>query len=252
MTRRLLSFVLVFALALAGTTRLAGQLPGPPVGAPQANQSPAFGYNFQYAFIPNAADGSGFRVFPTLNTSTITAQTVDLARVGGTIVFPNATSSGTTAAGLHVLIPTVTLNGATVTNAATVVIDGDPVTGTNKYSLWNKGTTRLDGAIVTNTAGAAIGAGYFCGASLAANGACANTAMGATMHWEFGTFLLTGNASTVTGLTAYTSTTTFNCVANDITTRANVVQAIPASTTTVTITNTTGATDLISMICVGY
>jgi hypothetical protein len=41
-------------------------------------------------------------------------------------------------------------------------------------------------------------------------------------------------------------------VANDVTTRANVVQMIPASgASTATITNTTGGSDVIQWICVG-
>jgi hypothetical protein len=40
-------------------------------------------------------------------------------------------------------------------------------------------------------------------------------------------------------------------VANDVTTRANVVQMIPASGATATITNTTGGSDVIQWICVG-
>lgn len=92
------------------------------------------------------------------------------------------------------------------------------------------------------------------GTGLAAGGTCTNTAQAGTAHFNYGTFLLSANTSTVTFATGlgYTSTTSYNCVANDITTRANPVQAVPASATTVTITNTTGATDLISMICVGF
>jgi hypothetical protein len=40
-------------------------------------------------------------------------------------------------------------------------------------------------------------------------------------------------------------------VANDVTTRANPVQMVPASATTATITNTTGGSDVIQWVCIG-
>jgi hypothetical protein len=49
----------------------------------------------------------------------------------------------------------------------------------------------------------------------------------------------------------FTSTTSYFCVANDVTTRANPVQMVPASATTATITNTTGGSDVIQWVCVG-
>lgn len=92
---------------------------------------------------------------------------------------------------------------------------------------------------------------YACGASLAAAGACANTATG-TFHGITGSALLSGSTSTITGISpAFTSATSWWCVANDVTTRANPVQAIPGSGSTLVITNTTGATDLIQFVCFG-
>lgn len=94
--------------------------------------------------------------------------------------------------------------------------------------------------------------GYSCGASLAAAGACANTPLLGTFHIVTGSAVLGSNTSTITGFApAFTSSTSWWCVANDITTRANPVQMIPASTTTAVITNTTGATDLIQFVCMG-
>lgn len=91
-----------------------------------------------------------------------------------------------------------------------------------------------------------------CGASLAAAGTCANTTGGGTFHIVTGSALLASNTSTITGISpAFTSSTSWWCVANDVTTRANPVQAIPASGTSLTITNTTGATDLIQFGCFG-
>lgn len=92
---------------------------------------------------------------------------------------------------------------------------------------------------------------YSCGASLAAAGACANTATG-TFHGITGSALLSGNTSTITGISpAFASSTSWWCAANDITTRANPVQAVPGSGSTLVITNTTGATDLIQFVCFG-
>lgn len=92
---------------------------------------------------------------------------------------------------------------------------------------------------------------YSCGASLAAAGACANTGTG-SFHMITGSALLAGSTSTITGISpGFTSATSWWCVANDVTTRANPVQAIPASASTLTITNTTGATDLIQFFCGG-
>lgn len=245
--RWLKTSLVALALILTGAV-ISAQLPGPPVGIPQANQNTSHAYNFQYTYVLPAADASGFRIFPTLNLTTATGYTAEIARIGGSIVLPNSSTTATTLAALRVQIPTYTLNSGTLTNAATVLIDGDPATGTNKYGLWNKGGSRFDGALLTGTA---VPMFESCGASLAAAGACPNTAENANFHITHGTFLLSGSTSTVTGITAYTSSTSWNCVANDITTRANPVQAIPGSTTTLVITNTTGATDLISVICAG-
>lgn len=128
------------------------QLPGPPVGVPQTQQSPAFGYNFAYTFLPNAATGAAFRIQPTLNLSILTGQLQDIMAVGGTIVFPNSTASGTTASALHVGTLTCTLNSATLTNCANMVVDAAPATGTNKLSMWVKGPAQFDQGI--NTLGA--------------------------------------------------------------------------------------------------
>lgn len=240
---------LLVALALVATgAMLSAQLPGPPVGAPQTNQNASRGYNFQYAFTPSSTTGSGVTINPTLNLTTATGQTDDLLNVTGTIVLPNSSTTVTQAAGLRVGTLVATLNSGTATTVANEIIEADPATGTTKLGLWVKGTARIDGGLFS---AAGIPLSISCGASLAAAGACPDTNNTANFHIMVGTFLLAGNTSTVTGITAYTSSTSWNCVANDITTRANPVQAIPSSGTAVVITNTTGATDLISMICAG-
>lgn len=90
-----------------------------------------------------------------------------------------------------------------------------------------------------------------CGATTG-SAACANTAVGATSKVYFGNATLASNTATITLTPGYTSSSTFFCIGQDTTTRANPVQAVPASATTFTITNTTGASDAISWHCVGY
>lgn len=367
MRRRLFTLVVIIAVLCGGA--LSAQLPGPPVGVPQTQQSTSHGYNFGYTFVPTGADGSGVQFAPTLRPTTVTAITQDGVRINPTFTLGPSAQTATTLAGLRVLTPTLNNpNSVVLTNFANLVIEAAPTGGTNNYSLWNKGTSRLDGNILSSTGGwtfasgtlttsnpfavtqtwnaggvsfvgvnlaftetasaaasnyfqilggaagttsefavakggnvtalgnmtaqattnqlvlgvtntttisapapaasmtltlpnqvsASIPSGVQCVANtstgLAAGGTCTNTAQGGTAHFNYGTFLLSANTSTVTFATGlgYTAATSYNCVANDITTRANPVQAVPATATTVTITNTTGATDLISMICVGY
>ncbi len=93
---------------------------------------------------------------------------------------------------------------------------------------------------------------YSCGATSGAT-TCANTAVGATSHVVIGVATLASNAAALTGFSpTFTSSATWSCVANDITTRANPVQMIPQSGTAATITNTTGASDVINYVCAGY
>lgn len=239
---------LVAALIAVSGAVVYAQLPGPPVGAPQSVQAGNYGYNFQYSFTPNTATGAGFRVAPTLNLMTATGQNQYGADFAGTFVLPNSSATATTISVVHIGTGVCTLNSGTLTNCANLVVDAAPSTGTNKYSAWFKGDVVLGATTPVSLSG-----GLACGASLAAAGACADTAGGGTFKVLSGTYLLSGSSSAVTGVSpAFTSSTTWNCVANDITTRANVVQAIPQSASAFTITNTTGATDLISVICAGY
>lgn len=91
-----------------------------------------------------------------------------------------------------------------------------------------------------------------CGTTSGATANCANTNVGATAKIYFGKATLASNASTITLSPGFTSTSTFYCEGNDVTTRANPVQVVPASATTITITDTTGATDGIQWVCQGY
>lgn len=67
-----------------------------------------------------------------------------------------------------------------------------------------------------------------------------------------GSATLASNASVITFSPGFASATSYACVGNDVTTRANVVQVVTTSATSITITNTTGASDVISWSCSGY
>lgn len=98
----------------------------------------------------------------------------------------------------------------------------------------------------------ALPTAYFCGATSGST-TCANTATNGTARVFGGIATLSSNTAVISGISpAFTSTSTFTCVANDLTTRANPVQVANTSTSSITITNTTGASDVINYICVGY
>lgn len=261
--KRHLSFLgTLGAIVIGATVGMLAQLPGPPVGVPQSTQSSAHGYNFGYTFTPNNADGSAVRINSTLNALNGTGLTQDLLRVQGVFLIGPTGITVTTYSGIHAVAPTITnTNSDTVTNAANLLVDAAPSGASNNYSAWFKGAIRADSTILTNSGGntvtlptvtAGVATGLSCGNALAAAGTCGNTAQAGTFKVLVGTYVLASNTSAVTGVSpAFSSSTSYNCVANDVTTRANVVQALPVSGSAFTITNTTGATDTISVICAG-
>jgi hypothetical protein len=76
---------------------------------------------------------------------------------------------------------------------------------------------------------------------------CANTANGSYRE-VFGTVTLSTGGATLTGITAFTSTSTFGCSCTDQT-AANACKAVPASTTSVTFAGT--GSDVLFYRCVG-
>lgn len=90
----------------------------------------------------------------------------------------------------------------------------------------------------------------YCGSTGVGNQTCSATAAAGTTKVYAGHSTLASNAAIITFPTAFASTT-YDCVANDITTRANPVQMLSTSSSTATITNTTGASDVINWVCVG-
>lgn len=92
-----------------------------------------------------------------------------------------------------------------------------------------------------------------CGSTGVGNQTCTAAAANVKTTIVVGESTLSTNAAVITfpNSFSYTSTTSFFCVANDVTTRANPVQAVPTSGASFTLTNTTGGSDVIQWMCAG-
>lgn len=146
--------------------------------------------------------------------------------------------------------PTGACNCAVATNTAASP-QNDQSNSLNSYTVATQSATGLN-YLSTLTGG--LPSSLFCGAT-SGSANCGNTNTLNTAKVYGGVATLAANTATITFNATnggFTSSSTFTCVANDITTRANPVQMVPASGTTATITNTTGATDVINWICIGY
>lgn len=142
-------------------------------------------------------------------------------------------------------IPTLTGNGSVVGTTATQTLTGKTLTAPVVATLSNTGTVTLP------TATGGVPVALNCGATGSGNQTCAPTAATALTKVYAGSSTMSSNAAIITFPVAFAATTSYQCVANDITTRANPVQMLSTSTATATITNTTGASDVINWICVG-
>lgn len=138
-----------------------------------------------------------------------------------------------------------------VSGSGNIILKGSPTIMTPTIiapvisSITNTGTETLP--VTTGGLPVVIACGATTGSA-----SCANTNVGATSQIYFGAATLASNSAVITLSPGYTSTSTFFCVGNDKTTRANPVDIASTSATTITITNTTGASDLIYYHCVGY
>lgn len=89
---------------------------------------------------------------------------------------------------------------------------------------------------------------FYCGTTAT----CGNTATAMTAHIAAGVRTLANGTATVTGISpAFTSTSTFNCVAVDTSGASGVVaEAVPLSASSITVNGT--GTGTVSWLCVGY
>lgn len=177
---------------------------------------------------------------PTINGGTFAPTTFQVSGAGAgvaTLQYVNTATSGT------FTIPSSAAD-TFVTLAATQTLTGKTLTAPVIATVSNTGTLTLPSA----TGGVATT--LYCGSTGSGNQTCSPATAAATTKVYAGHSTLASNAAVITFPTAFGSTT-YDCVANDITTRANPVQMISTSSSTATITNTTGASDVINWVCVG-
>lgn len=103
----------------------------------------------------------------------------------------NKASSGTHAdfVGFALDPPTIGAGAATLTNSSTLKITGTPTVGTNRYGLWNLGTTRVDGGVGIGSGTTALGSGLIVGAVADKGAGSINVSSG---YYVGGTFALRG------------------------------------------------------------
>ncbi len=206
-------------------------------------------------------------------TGNVTSSTLSSATTGEILTF-NICQDGT--GSRTFVFPVNVLNAGTIDSTAsscshqTFVFDGTfaqaigvmTVTGIPGSALAmpgsTSGTTVLQPqAIATGTTSlptitGSLPLAYFCGATTGSV-SCANTSTGGTGRVIGGIATLASNSAVISSISpAFTSTSTYTCTANDLTTRANPVQVANTSASSITITNTTGASDVINYICIGY
>lgn len=144
----------------------------------------------------------------------------------GTPAYPYASSLYTWQVPIASSDPTPSANGQQWYNSTSNTFKGEVAGGVQTFA-----TTAVAPNVTT------------CGTTTT----CANSAV-TNPHIVQGTVTLASGTATVTGMTAWTSTSSLSCIAND-TTAANYASAVPASTTSIMVTGT--GSDVVSYQCVG-
>ncbi len=104
----------------------------------------------------------------------------------------------------------------------------------------------------TGVSGTRLVYNAFCGSTVG-NAACQNFTNAGQVRTISGIATLSSNAAVISGISpVFTGTATYACTAVDQTTRANVVNVANTSTSSITITGTGGASDVITYVCNGY
>ncbi len=104
----------------------------------------------------------------------------------------------------------------------------------------------------TGVSGTRLVYNAFCGTTVG-NAACSNYTNTGQVRTISGIAQLVSNAAVISGISpAFTGTATYACTAVDQTTRANVVNVANTSASSITITGTGGASDVITYLCNGY
>ena len=189
-----------------------------------------------------------------------TSGTVTLAPTTGALGSVTATLPANTGTVAELNLAQSFTQPITITPTASLVLGtAGSAVGQAIFNNATSGTITLappTGALGSITDTLAVYAGglvpvFSCGATGTGNQTCSPSAANGKQQIYVGSSTLSGSTATITFPNTFTSTSTFFCTANDVTTRANPVQMVPASGTTATITDTTGASDVIQWMCAG-
>jgi hypothetical protein len=189
-----------------------------------------------------------------------TSGTVTLAPAAGALGSVTATLPANTGTVAELNLAQSFTQPITITPTASLVLGtAGSAVGQAIFNNATSGTITLappTGALGSITDTLAVYAGglvpvFSCGATGTGNQTCSPSAANGKQQIYVGSSTLSGSTATITFPNTFTSTSTFFCTANDVTTRTNPVQMVPASGTTATITDTTGASDVIQWMCAG-
>lgn len=201
---------------------------------------------------PGAISLSGI---PTFTAGLLASGAVSNDFSGSTGTFKTSTGvntfggSSNSFSGAVTITPTSSLTLGTSGSAVGQLIFNNGTSGTITIQPPTGALGSLTHTLPINTGGYPVV--NSCGSTGSGNQTCSIAAATGKTQVYVGSSTLAANSAIITFPNAYTSATSYFCVANDVTTRANPVQMVPTNTITATITNTTGATDVVQWMCVG-